>query len=146
MCGCLSHAPYCGPGLQPRHMYWLGSNRRTFGLQAGTQSTEPHQPGWDKNPLIRLVGTTVTQTVTQYVWLQDSPNSKNKIKLHSDISYYLLDSIKCPHYVSNLHSQHYVKHWGYADIQGTLISQILHQILNIIFQTHSHYSYTTALG
>ena len=24
MCGCLSHAPYWGPGLQPRHVPWLG--------------------------------------------------------------------------------------------------------------------------
>ena len=24
MCGCLSHAPYWGPGLQPRHVPWAG--------------------------------------------------------------------------------------------------------------------------
>ena len=24
MCGCLSHAPYLGPGLQPSHVSWLG--------------------------------------------------------------------------------------------------------------------------
>ena len=24
MCGCLSHVPYWGPGLQPRHVPWLG--------------------------------------------------------------------------------------------------------------------------
>ena len=24
MCGCLPHAPYWGPGLQPRHVPWLG--------------------------------------------------------------------------------------------------------------------------
>ena len=24
MCGCLLHAPYCRPGLQPRHVPWLG--------------------------------------------------------------------------------------------------------------------------
>ena len=45
MCGCLSHAPYCGPGLQPRHMPGLGINQGPFGLQAGTFCTEPHQPG-----------------------------------------------------------------------------------------------------
>ena len=37
ICGCLSHAPYWGPGPQARHA--------PFGSQAGTQSTEPHQPG-----------------------------------------------------------------------------------------------------
>ena len=25
MCGCLSHAPYWGPGLKPRHVPWLGN-------------------------------------------------------------------------------------------------------------------------
>ena len=45
MCGCLSSAPYWGPGPQPRHMPWLGINWQPFGLQSGTQSTEPHQPG-----------------------------------------------------------------------------------------------------
>ena len=24
MCGCLSHTPYWGPGLQPKHVSWLG--------------------------------------------------------------------------------------------------------------------------
>ena len=33
MCGCLSHTPCWEHVLQP------------FGLQAGAQSTEPHQPG-----------------------------------------------------------------------------------------------------
>ena len=45
MCGCLSHTPYWGPGLQPRHVPWLGIEPRPFGSQAGAQSTEPHQPG-----------------------------------------------------------------------------------------------------
>ena len=30
---------------QPRHVPNWESNRRPLGLQAGTQSTEPHQPG-----------------------------------------------------------------------------------------------------
>ena len=34
MCGCLSHAPYWGPGLQPRCVPWLG-----------TESTEPYRSG-----------------------------------------------------------------------------------------------------
>ena len=37
--GCLSHVPNWGPGQQPRHVPWLG-----LSLQAGSQSTEPHQP------------------------------------------------------------------------------------------------------
>ena len=51
MCGCLSRAPYWQCGLQPRRVPSLGiklenweSDWRPFGLQAGTQSTEPHQP------------------------------------------------------------------------------------------------------
>ena len=43
-----SHTPptgdlACNPGTCPD---WE-SNQRPFGLQAGTQSTEPHQPGLD---------------------------------------------------------------------------------------------------
>ena len=30
MCGCLSHAPYWGPGLQPRHVPWLGIELETL--------------------------------------------------------------------------------------------------------------------
>ena len=46
MCGCLSTAHPTGdlahnPGMCPD---WE-SNLRPFSLQAGTQSTEPHQPG-----------------------------------------------------------------------------------------------------
>ena len=42
---CLSHALNWGPGPQPRHVPWLWIQLAAFGLQAGTQSTEPHQPG-----------------------------------------------------------------------------------------------------
>ena len=47
MCGCLSRAPCWGPGPKPRHVPLLGIEPATqpFGSQAGTQSTEPHQPG-----------------------------------------------------------------------------------------------------
>ena len=44
MCGCLSHVLYQGPALQPSMCPDWESNQRPFGLQAGTQSTEPHQP------------------------------------------------------------------------------------------------------
>ena len=30
MCGCLSRAPYWGPGLQPRHVPWLGIDLATL--------------------------------------------------------------------------------------------------------------------
>ena len=30
MCGCLSGAPYWGPGLQPRHVSWLGIEPATL--------------------------------------------------------------------------------------------------------------------
>ena len=42
MCGCLSHAPYWGSGLQHRHVPWLGLNRSPFGAQVGIESTEPY--------------------------------------------------------------------------------------------------------
>ena len=45
MCGCLSCAPYWGPGLHPGLCPDWELNWRSFGLQAGIQSTEPHQPG-----------------------------------------------------------------------------------------------------
>ena len=45
LCGCLSHTPTgylaCNPGMCPD---WE-SNRRPFGSQAGTQSSELQQPG-----------------------------------------------------------------------------------------------------
>ena len=43
--GCLLHTPDWELGLQPRHVPWLGIEPVIFGSQAGTQSTEPHQPG-----------------------------------------------------------------------------------------------------
>ena len=45
MRGCLSHAPYWGPGSKPGMSPDWESNWQPFGSQAGTQSTEPHQPG-----------------------------------------------------------------------------------------------------
>ena len=46
VCGCLSHAPYWGPGPQPRYVCpdWE-LNQQPFGSQASAQYTEPHQPG-----------------------------------------------------------------------------------------------------
>ena len=46
LCVVASHTPpYWGPGLQPRHVPWLGIEPQPFGSQAEVQSTEPHQPG-----------------------------------------------------------------------------------------------------
>ena len=47
MRGCLSRAPYWGPDLvhNPGMCPDWESNQQPFGSQAGTQSTEPHQPG-----------------------------------------------------------------------------------------------------
>ena len=45
MCGCLLHAPYWGPGLQPRHVLWLGIEQATLWFAGRPQSTGPHQPG-----------------------------------------------------------------------------------------------------
>ena len=56
MCGCLSHAPYWGPDPQPRHVPSLGIELVTlFGSEAGTQSTEPHQPGPPHVSVVPLV-------------------------------------------------------------------------------------------
>ena len=48
MCGCLSCAPYRGPGPQPRHVPCLGIEPAAFQLQASSQPTEPQRPG--QNP------------------------------------------------------------------------------------------------
>ena len=44
MYGCLLYTSHWGPGLQPRHVPQWKSNWRHFVSQAGTQSTELHQP------------------------------------------------------------------------------------------------------
>ena len=44
MCGCPSHVPNWGPGPQPMCPDWE-LNQQPFGLQASTQSAEPHQTG-----------------------------------------------------------------------------------------------------
>ena len=48
MCGCLPHAPYWGPGQQPRHVPWLGIKLAILWF-ASTQSFEPNQPGPPSN-------------------------------------------------------------------------------------------------
>lgn len=73
---------------------------------------------------------------------------ETKIQLHSDISYYLLDLI-------NVHAMYLYPIYrpratlsmrGMLIKHGTLgISQHLGQVININFQTHYHYSYSTAL-
>ena len=45
VCGCLSCAYYWGPGLQTRHVPWLGIEPATLWFAACTQSTELHHPG-----------------------------------------------------------------------------------------------------
>ena len=45
MCGCLSHAPTENQGHNPSMFPDWELNQRPFGLQVGTQSTEPHQQG-----------------------------------------------------------------------------------------------------
>ena len=40
MCGCLWHAPYWGPGLQPRHVPWLGIQPATHWF------VYPHSMHW----------------------------------------------------------------------------------------------------
>ena len=44
---CALLAPSWGPGLQPRHVPWLGIEPATFSVhRSALKSTEPHQPGW----------------------------------------------------------------------------------------------------
>ena len=45
MCGCLSCAPTENPAPNPGMCPDCEWNQWPFGLQAGTQSTEPQQPG-----------------------------------------------------------------------------------------------------
>ena len=45
MCGCLLHIPYWALALNPDMCPDWELNRQPFGLQAGTQSTEPYHPG-----------------------------------------------------------------------------------------------------
>ena len=61
MCGCLSCTRYWGPGPQPRRVPWL--EIKPFGSQAGTQSTEPHQP---RQNLSNFKQETVSQPVCVY--------------------------------------------------------------------------------
>ena len=44
VCGCLSRAPYWGPGLKPRLEPWLAVELATLLFAARAQSTELHQP------------------------------------------------------------------------------------------------------
>ena len=51
----LSCGPHWGPGPQPRHVPWLGSEPVTLWFTAHAQSTELHQPGlhdFNVNPLL----------------------------------------------------------------------------------------------
>ena len=47
MCGCLLHTHYWGPGLQSRHVPWLGMEPMTLCFPGWHSVTEPHQPGLD---------------------------------------------------------------------------------------------------
>ena len=51
ICGCLSQAPYWGPGLQLMHVPWLGIKPATLWFTGCAQSPGPHQPG----PLVYCV-------------------------------------------------------------------------------------------
>ena len=45
MCSCRSYADHWEPGLQPRHVPWLGIELVTLWFTAHSQSPELHQPG-----------------------------------------------------------------------------------------------------
>ena len=59
MCGCLLHTPYWGPGPQPRHVPWPGTELVTLWFK-GLHSIhwELHQPG-----------------LAQSFWMQQSPST-----------------------------------------------------------------------
>ena len=80
MCGCLSRAPPTGGLTLNPGMYadWE-SNQWSFGLQAGTQSTEPHQPGHChfKNKAGAL--TSVAQLVTHHPTRQKVTDSISQL-------------------------------------------------------------------
>ena len=75
MCDCLSCTPYWRPGLQPSHMPWLGINWGPFGLQAITQSSEPHQPGLEMSFLKYHIEETwffLSRVIPVLVWISTS--------------------------------------------------------------------------
>ena len=45
VCGCVSLGPHWRPGLQPRHLPWLGGEPETLWFTDHAHSTELHQPG-----------------------------------------------------------------------------------------------------
>ena len=63
MYGCLLHAPYWGtwPATQVCVLDWK-LNQQSFSLQAGAQSTEPHQVGQGQKFLSNLVHLCIPNT------------------------------------------------------------------------------------
>ena len=55
MCGYLLSTPYGNLAHNPGMCPDWESNQQPFGLQAGAQSAEPHQPGWFLGFLIKTL-------------------------------------------------------------------------------------------
>ena len=71
--------PYRGSGPQPRHVRW------PFGSQAGTQSTEPHQPELNSQIIFKANSRHITQSVNTsvYIYIIKSPNIQSVLKFTS---------------------------------------------------------------
>ena len=80
---CLSQAPHQGPGLQPRHVPWLGINWRPLTLLNNTQFTEPHQPGLFSPPLVLMPWDSKTRRWSRSIFSVKCMNCWHKFFLKS---------------------------------------------------------------
>ena len=90
MTGCLLHTPNWGPVPQPRHVPRLGTE--PFSSLAGTQSTEPHQPGQDYSYVFIWPSCTYHINQEPIIWTGHSacPSIQNKPFSNSLFLFYLL--------------------------------------------------------
>ena len=103
MCGCLSRAPNWGPGQQLLCPDWE-LNQWPFCLQAGVQSSEPHQPGLDSldfkilsiycvpgsGPGCVMDGVSTRLTLSEMVW--NHPSSASSVR-RGTLSTFLLTRV-----------------------------------------------------
>ena len=67
MCGCLSHTPKLGPGLQPRHVPWLGIEPATLWF-AGWHAIHWATPARAFSPLFWYYSVALVQQVSSLIF------------------------------------------------------------------------------
>ena len=80
MCGCLSHAPYWGPGPQPRHVFWLGIDMATLWF-TGQHSIHWATPA--RAVTIFLFNPCASSLIYFLHYIHPSPNLYNYPLLHT---------------------------------------------------------------